>query len=144
MAKLANNETSGFTDVVRLTAADLKTIGNGGTKKIFTVPAGGAVELIGGVITTSIAGGTAAPSIGVGVSGAATELLSAFAPTTAPAAPVFNTGSLFTSGATKAIKAVSSDTDIILTLTDANISGITAGEILIGIRILDLARFVNV
>lgn len=143
MPKLANNEIGGFTDVVRLTAADLKAIGTGGTKKIFTVPAGGAVELIGAVATVSIAGGTAAPSIGVGVSGAATELIAAFTPTTAPAAPVYNTGTLFTSGATKAIKAVSADTSIILTLTDANIAGITAGEILIGIRILDLARFVN-
>ena len=42
MPKLTNNERSPYTDVIRLTAADLVAIGNGGTRQIATIPAGGA------------------------------------------------------------------------------------------------------
>jgi hypothetical protein len=41
------------------------------------------------------------------------------------------------------VKPVATATPIILTLTDAAIASITAGEIVIGLRILDLGRFVN-
>ena len=45
MPKLTNNERSPYSDVIRLTATDLIAIGNGGTRQIATIPAGGAVSL---------------------------------------------------------------------------------------------------
>ena len=73
MPKLANNEMGGFTDAVRLTFADLKAIGNGGTKVIGTIPAGGAVEIVGALTTVPVVG-TTSLSIGVGFSGTAADI----------------------------------------------------------------------
>ena len=141
MPKLANNEMGGFTDAVRLTFADLKAIGNGGTKVIGTIPAGGAVEIVGALTTVPVVG-TTSLSIGVGFSGTAAAFISAW-DGDASAAPAYNTGSLFTTGFSAAVSRVATATPIILTLTDATIASITAGEIVIGLRILDLGRFKN-
>ena len=56
MAKLTNNQRSPYTDVVRLTADDIKAIGNGGTRQIASIPAGGAVSLCAVTNTVDIAG----------------------------------------------------------------------------------------
>ena len=56
MAKLTNNERSPYTDTITLNAADLIAIGNGGTKIIGSIPAGGAVELVAVINTVDIVG----------------------------------------------------------------------------------------
>lgn len=141
MPKLANNEMGGFTDAIRLTVADLKAIGTGGTKVIATIPAGGAVELVGSVATTAIVGSSTL-ALAVGISGTAGAFV-ASATAASGTAPVYNTGSLFTSGYSAAVSRVATATPIILTVTDAALASITAGEIVIGLRILDLGRFKN-
>jgi hypothetical protein len=48
MPELSNNAAGrGFTHVYTATYEDLQTIGNGGQVTIATIPAGGAVELVG-------------------------------------------------------------------------------------------------
>ena len=56
-------------------------------------------------------------------------------------APVFNTGDAFTGNQSQPVGGTNSDTSIILEVTDAAIASATAGEIVIGLRIVDLGQF---
>jgi len=150
MAKLINNERAPYTDVIRLTAADLIAIGNGGTRQIATIPAGGAVSLCAVIESVAIAG-TSSLSIGIGTTLATpVEFISALDVDNMTAGlPTFNTGTSFvqTAGNTtiKAgllpVGAASASTPVYIKVTDANIATMTAGEILIGLQILDLTQF---
>lgn len=150
MAKLANNERSPYTDAITLNAADLIAIGNGGTKVIGSIPAGGAVELVAVIETVAIAGSTSLV-IDIGTTLAdPDEFINALdvdAMTTGM--PTFNTGDtmLQSAGTTTVLagvspaKPVSADTPIYIKVTDAAVASITAGQIVIGMRILNLAQF---
>jgi hypothetical protein len=150
MAKLANNERSPYTDAITLNAADLIAIGNGGTKVIGSIPAGGAVELVAVIETVAIAGSTSLV-IDIGTTLAdPDEFINALdvdAMTTG--LPTFNTGDtmLQSAGTTTVLagvspaKPVSADTPIYIKVTDAAVASITAGQIVIGMRILNLAQF---
>jgi hypothetical protein len=150
MAKLTNNERAPYTDVVRLTAADLIAIGNGGTRQIATIPAGGAVSLCAVIESIAVAGSTSLV-INVGTTLADPDefidALDVDAMTTG--LPVFNTGDVFVQSAgTTTIAggilpraAASAATPVYVKVTDAAVASITAGEVLIGLQILDLAQF---
>jgi len=150
MPKLTNNERSPFTDVIRLTATDLIAIGNGGTRQIATIPAGGAVSLCAVIESVAIAGSTSLV-IDVGTTLAdPDEFINALdvdAMTTG--SPTFNTGDVFVQAAgTTTISggylpkgAASASTPVYIKVTDAAVASITAGEIIIGLEILDLAQY---
>ena len=150
MSKLTNNERSPYSDVIRLTAADLVAIGNGGTRQIATIPAGGAVSLCA-VIESVAVGTTSTLVIDVGTTLAdPDEFINALdvdAMTTG--LPSFNTGDVFVQAAgTTTIAggylpkgAASASTPVYIKVTDANISTLTTGEIIIGLEILDLAQY---
>lgn len=150
MAKLTNNERSPYSDVVRLTADDLKAIGNGGTRQIAVIPAGGAVSLCAVTETVAVAGSTSlVVDIGTTIA-TPTEFISALdvdASTTG--LPTFNTGTSFvqTAGNTTIkggllpVSAASASTPVYIKVTDAAVASITAGEILIGLEILDLTQY---
>lgn len=150
MPKLTNNERAPFTDVIRLTATDLIAIGNGGTRQIATIPAGGAVSLCAVIESVAIAGSTSLV-IDVGTTLAdPDEFINALdvdAMTTG--SPTFNTGDVFVQAAgTTTIAggylpkgAASASTPVYIKVTDAAIASITAGEIIIGLEILDLAQY---
>ena len=150
MPKLTNNERAPFTDVIRLTATDLIAIGNGGTRQIATIPAGGAVSLCAVIESVAIAGSTSLV-IDVGTTLAdPDEFINALdvdAMTTG--SPTFNTGDVFVQAAgTTTIAggylpkgAASASTPVYIKVTDANISTLTTGEIIIGLEILDLAQY---
>lgn len=150
MPKLTNNERSPFTDVIRLTATDLIAIGNGGTRQIATIPAGGAVSLCAVIESVAIAGSTSLV-IDVGTTLAdPDEFINALdvdAMTTG--SPTFNTGDVFVQAAgTTTISggylpkgAASASTPVYIKVTDAAVASITAGEIIIGLDILDLAQY---
>lgn len=155
MPKLVNNERGGFTDAIRLTAADLAAIAAGsGTRTIATIPAGGAVELVGLVTSGSF---SAAPNgnLSVGISGTTAKYISAAAASqSAGAAGRYNTGSGFTagtgvagSGLSQAIDFVATDTPVILTVAAGSSTGaysaMTSGEVVVALRILDPVRFNN-
>jgi len=151
MAELSNNEAGrGFTDVIRLTYEDLISIGNGGQQTIATIPAGGGVELCGVYEATAFAG-TSSLIIDIGTTEADPDEFINALDVDAMTAPVFNDGEEFVQGAgTTTIKGgslpvelVASDTPVILEVTDAAIASATAGEIVIGLRILDLGQFAS-
>ena len=140
MAKVAINELGGFTDVVRLDYNDLKAIGNGGSLVIAKLPANSAVELAAVANTVDIAGSSTLV-IDVGTtSGDPDEFIDAL-DVDAMTVPVFNTGDQFTSGYSKAVKAVASETDVLVKVTDSAVASLTAGEIIIALRVIDLAKF---
>jgi hypothetical protein len=151
MPQLVNNERSPYTDVVKLTAADFVAIGNGGTRVIATIPAGGAVELCTLTNTIDIVGSSSlVVDVGttlatpdefiktLNVSGATVGL------------PTANTGDAMTAGTaatttylggTRPVSPVSAATPVYIKVTDSAVASITAGEIMIGLRILDLTKF---
>lgn len=149
MSKLTVNEAAfGFTDVIKLTYNDLITIGNGGQKVIATIPAGGGVALC--VVYESVAiAGTTSLVIDVGTTLADPDEFINALDVDAMTAPVANTGDLFVqaagtttiAGGVLPVKLVQTDTDIVVEVTDAAIASATAGEIVIGLRIVDLGRF---
>jgi hypothetical protein len=147
MAKVAVNELGSFTDVVRLDYNDLIAIGNGGTRVIASIPAHGAVELVGVANTVDIAGSSTLV-IDVGTTSADPDEFINALDVDAMTVPVFNTGDQYTlgtatntSGLTQAVKQSASATDIYIKVTDSAIASLTAGEIVIGLRIVDLAKF---
>lgn len=149
MPQLVNNERSPYTDVVKITADDLKAIGNGGTRRIATIPAGGAVELVTVTNTVDIAGSSSLV-IDVGTTLAdPDEFINALdVDAMTVGLPTVNTGDQFTagtavssSGLSQAVAAASTATPIYIKVTDAAVASITAGEIMIGFRILDLTKF---
>lgn len=150
MAKLTNNERSPFTDVVKLTWEDLKAIGNGGQKVIAQIPAGGAVGLCAVTNTVDIVG-TSTLVIDIGTTTAdPDEFIDALdVDAMTVGLPTYNTGDAFVqaagnttiAGGLLPVKPVSSATSIVLEVTDSAIASITAGEIIIGLQILDLTQF---
>ena len=150
MPKLTNNERAPFTDVIRLTATDLIAIGNGGTRQIATIPAGGAVSLCAVIESVAVVGSTSLV-INVGTTLADPDefidALDVDAMTTS--LPTFNTGDVFVQAAgTTTIAggylpkgAASASTPVYIKVTDAAVTSITAGEIIIGLEILDLAQY---
>ena len=149
MPQLVNNERSPYTDVVKITAADLIAIGNGGTRVIASIPAGGAVELCTVTNTVDIVGSSSLV-IDVGTTiGDPDEFINALdVDAMTVGLPTVNTGDQFTagtavstSGLSQAVAQASAATPIYIKVTDAAVASITAGEIMIGFRILDLTKF---
>ena len=149
MPQLVNNERSPYTDVVKITAADLIAIGNGGTRRIATIPAGGAVELVTVTNTVDIVGSSSLV-IDVGTTLAdPDEFINALdVDGMTVGLPTVNTGDQFTagtavstSGLSQAVAQASAATPIYIKVTDSAVASITAGEIMIGFRILDLTKF---
>jgi hypothetical protein len=141
MAELSNNEAGrGFTHVYTATYEDLQTIGNGGQLTIATIPAGGAVEMVGVYESVAFAG-TTSLVIDVGTStGDPDEFIDAL-DVDAMSAPVFNTGDAFTGNQSQPVGGTNTAASVILEVTDAAIASATAGEIVIGLRIVDLGQF---
>jgi len=149
MPQLVNNERSPYTDVVKITAADLIAIGNGGTRRIATIPAGGAVELVTVTNTVDIVGSSSLV-IDVGTTLAdPDEFVNALdVDGMTVGLPTVNQGDQFTAGTTvstsglsQAVAQASAATPIYIKVTDSAVASITAGEIMIGFRILDLTKF---
>jgi hypothetical protein len=150
MPQLVNNERSPYTDVVKITAADLIAIGNGGTRVIAEIPAGGAVELCTVTNTVDIVGSSSLV-IDVGTTLAdPDEFINALdVDAMTVGLPTANTGDAFVQAAgTTTIKGgslpvapASAATPVYIKVTDAAVASITAGEIMIGFRILDLTKF---
>ena len=149
MPQLVNNERSPYTDVVKITAADLIAIGTGGTRRIATIPAGGAVELCTVTNTVDIVGSSSLV-IDVGTTiGDPDEFINALdVDAMTVGLPTVNTGDQFTagtavstSGLSQAVAQASAATPVYIKVTDAAVASITAGEIMIGFRILDLTKF---
>ena len=141
MPELSNNEAGrGFTHIYTATYEDLQTIGNGGQATIATIPAGGEVEMVGVYESVAFAG-TTSLVIDVGTTpGDPDEFINAL-DVDGMSAPVFNTGDAFSTNKTQPVGGTNTATSILLEVTDAAIASATAGEIVIGLRIVDLGQF---
>ena len=147
MAKVTINESGVFTDYVRLDYNDLIAIGNGGTRVIANVPAHGAVELVGVANTVDIVGSSTLV-IDVGTTLADPDEFINALDVDAMTNPVFNTGDQYTagtatssSGLSQAVKQGAALQEVYIKVTDAAIASLTAGEIVVGLRIIDLGKF---
>lgn len=150
MPQLTVNESAGdFTHIVKLDYLDLQAIGTGNSKTILTLPAGSAVDLVGIINTVDIVGSSSL-SVEVGYAGTTTAFIAAFDVDAATVnLPTFNTGSDFVQaagtttieGGSLPVKAVSADTAVVIKVTDAALASITAGEIIVGFRVINLGRF---
>lgn len=146
--KVTNNEFRGFTDVITLNAADLIAIGTGGTKIIARIPVGGAVELCGVLNTVDIVGSTSLV-IDVGTTiGDPNEFIDSLdVDGMTVNVPTYNTGVSFVQaagtttieGGSLPVSGTATALPVYLKVTDAAIASITAGQIKIALRILDLA-----
>lgn len=152
MSKLTVNEANGdFTHVAKLTFEDLQSIGNGGTSVLFRIPSGAAIDLCGVVNSVDIEGssslvldvGTTIADPNEFIKDLDVDGMTIFAPT-------FNTGTDFAAdsaaattikGGSLPVAGASAETKVYIKVTDAAIASITAGEVVIGLRMIDLSRF---
>ena len=152
MARLTVNEagTSGYTHVISLSSDDLakiklgtdpfngETLGTAGQLPIATIPAGGAVELAGVFESTALVGATDI-TLDVGTTaGDPDEFIDAL-DVDAMSAPVFNSGDSFTGSQSQAVP-FQAETSVLAEVNGTTAS-LTAGNIVIGLRIIDLGSF---
>ena len=152
MARLTVNEagTSGYTHVISLSSDDLakivlgtdpfngETLGTAGQLPIATIPAGGAVELAGVFESTALAGATDI-TLDVGTTGGDPDEFIDALDVDAMSAPVFYSGDGFTVNQSQAIPYQAETT--VLAEINGTTANLTAGNIVIGLRIIDLGSF---
>ena len=153
MARLTVNEagTSGYTHVISLSFDDLakiklgtdpfngETLGTAGQLPIATIPAGGAVELAGVFESTALAGATDI-TLDVGTTGGDPDEFIDNLDVDGMSAPVFNSGESFTGNQSQAVP-FQAETSI-LAEVNGTTANLTDGNIVIGLRIIDLGSFV--
>ena len=153
MARLTVNEagTSGYTHVISLSFDDLakiklgtdpfngETLDTAGQLPIATIPAGGAVELAGVFESTALAGATDI-TLDVGTTGGDPDEFIDALDVDAMSAPVFNSGDSFTGSQSQAVP-FQAETSVLAEVNGTTAS-LTAGNIVIGLRIIDLGSFV--
>lgn len=152
MARLTVNEagTSGYTHVISLSFDDLakiklgtdpfngETLDTAGQLPIATIPAGGAVELAGVFESTALAGATDI-TLDVGTTGGDPDEFIDALDVDAMSAPVFNSGDSFTGSQSQAVP-FQAETSVLAEVNGTTAS-LTAGNIVIGLRIIDLGSF---
>jgi len=145
--QLSNNELMGdFTEVITLTLADIQAAGTTATA-FATIPAGGGVD-VAMVFEAEALAGTTDITLDVGTTeGDPDEFIDAL-DVDGMSAPVANTGESFVQGAGNTTIEGGS-LPVGLTQADATVyykfggttANLTAGKVVIGLRIFDLGRF---
>jgi|TARA_A100000172_G_C3022964_1_gene103752 hypothetical protein len=145
--QLSNNELMGdFTEVITLTLADIQAAGTTATA-FATIPAGGGVDVAMVFEAEALAGATDI-TLDVGTTeGDPDEFIDAL-DVDGMSAPVANTGESFVQGAGNTTIEGGS-LPVGLTQADATVyykfggttANLTAGKVVIGLRIFDLGRF---
>lgn len=148
--KLLNNERDPFTDFIPLTYVDLQAIGTGGTRQIALIPAGGAVALAVAIKSAAFTGSTTTViNIGTTIGDPDEFIDNLNISTSTLNLPVSNTGDLMVQaagtttflGGNKLTSLVAVDTPIYIKVTDAAIASLTAGELVIGLQVVDLLKY---
>ena len=141
IAVLSNNEQNGdFTHVAVFDYVDINNIGNGGQKVIAKIPAGGGVEMCMVYESTALVGG-ADVVLDVGTtSGDPDEFIDGL-DVDAMSAPVVNTGDAFTTSYSQVVGLTNTATDVIAEFNGNSSGALTAGEVVIALRITDPGRF---
>ena len=147
VTKLTTNESIGdFTHVIRLSASDMVDAGTS-TITFATIPAGAGVDLAMATESVAIEGATDI-TLDVGTASDVDTLIDNLDVDGANGTPVANTGTSFVQGAGNTtiaggslpVELKASDTAVTYTL-GGSVSSITGGELIIGIRMIDLGRF---
>jgi len=152
MARLTVNEagTSGYTHVISLSFDDLAKIKLGtnpfngesldtaGQLPIASIPAGGAVELAGVHQSTALTGASDI-TLDVGTTGADPDEFINALDVDDLTAPIFNQGDGFTGNQSQAI-GYQAETSVLAEVNGTTAS-LTAGNLVIGLRIIDLGSF---
>lgn len=136
--KVINNELfNGFTDIHKLTAADIIAIGTGGQRTIALLPPGGVVTGCGVFEAENFAGTSTNLTLDVGTTGAdPDEFINALALHNLTKA-AFNTGDVLIN--TAAGHAINNTASAVPILIEPNFTGtVTGGEWYVGLKILDL------
>ena len=145
--QLSNNEAKGdFTDVITLDFEDIKTAGTTATA-FATIPAGGGVDVAVVFEAEALTGATDITLNGGTTSSDPDEFIDAL-DVDAMSAPVANTGDALVQSAGNTTIAGGS-LPVGLTQSDATVyykfggttGDLTAGKVVIGLRIFDLGRF---
>ena len=148
VTKLTVNESAGdFTHVLVLDAADIVAAGNTATE-FATIPAGGALDVAVAYAATDITGGSSV-TLSVGTTSGTPDEFIKDADIDAANALVANTGDSLEAGSAAATKIKGGSLPVGLATSDTKVyykfggtvSSITAGKIIIGLRIFDLGRF---
>jgi hypothetical protein len=128
---------NGFTDIYKLTAADITAIGTGGQRTIALLPPGGVVTGCGVFELVTSAGTSTDLTLDVGTTTADPDEYIDALDLDGLTKAAFNTGDvLINSAAGYAINNTASAVPIVL---EVNFTGtVTAGEWYIGVKILDL------
>ena len=136
--KVSNNELfNGFTDIHKLTAADITAIGTGEQRTIALLPPGGVVTACGVFKAVDFAGTSSDLTLDVGTTaGDPDEFINALDLDGLTKA-AFNTGDVLIN--TAAGYVINDTADAVPILIEPNFTGtVTGGEWYIGIKILDL------
>lgn len=140
---LSNNEAKGdFTHVAVFDYTDITNIGDGGQKTIAQIPAGGAVECAVVYEATALTGATNI-TLDVGTTAGDPDEFIDGLDVDAMTAPVANTGDSFTGNQNQPVGLTNSATDILAEFNGST-GALTAGKVVIGLKILDLGRFADV
>ena len=136
--KVANNELfNGFTDIHKLTAADITTIGTGNQRTIAIVPPGGVVTGCCVFEVSDFAGTSSNLTLDVGVTAGDPDDFIDVADLDGLTKAVFNTGDVLINSGTGWY--VNNTASAVPVLIEPNFTGtVTGGEWYIGIKILDL------
>lgn len=149
--KLTVNEKGPLTHAIKLDYTDLDKIVQGihpltgaalltaGILPIAVKPAFGAVELCGVAETVALAGASNI-AFHVGTTGLDPDEYINALDVDAMTAPVFNTGDAFTTSYVQAVDGSNTEESILLWVTGTT-GDLTAGEVVIGLRIVDLGKF---
>jgi hypothetical protein len=136
--KVSNNELfNGFTDIHKLTAADITAIGTGEQRTIALLPPGGVVTACGVFEAVDFAGTSSDLTLDVGTTaGDPDEFINALDLDGLTKA-AFNTGDVLIN--TAAGYVINDTADAVPILIEPNFTGtVTGGEWYIGLKILDL------
>ena len=136
--QLSNNELMGdFTEVITLTFEDIQSAGTTATA-FATIPAGGGVD-VAMVFEAEALAGTTDITLDVGTTtGDPDEFIDAL-DVDGMSAPVFNTGDGFTGNQSQAIGYQASTS--VIAEVNGTTGDLTAGNIVIALRIIDLGSF---
>lgn len=146
MSKLSINESIGdFTDIYVFDYAEIAdNAGSGNQVTIATIPAGGACELAY-VYEAEALAGAADITLDVGTTAGDPDEFIDNLDVDALSAPAYNTGDAFTTGETVANKLIlagaTNTATPVLVEWNGTVASLTAGKVVIGLRIIDPARF---
>jgi hypothetical protein len=136
--KVTNQEAfNGFTDIHKLTAADITAIGTGGQRTIAIVPPGGVVTACGVFEASDFAGTSTNLTLDVGVDGADPDDFINALDLDGLTKAAFNTGDVLIN--TAAGYYINNTASAVNVLIEPIFTGtVTGGEWYIGVKILDL------